>query len=70
MTRSLWHHNRAALLKKRNAFILRFLKNPHVNIALLNKSIYLNQATHPIDKISSFHYCNKNFSQLHLLDRI
>jgi len=65
MTRSLWHHNRAALLKKRNAFILRFLKNPHVNIALLNKSIYLNQATHPIDKISSFHLV-KYFLKVHL----
>ena len=65
MTRSLWHHNRAAIFKKSNAFILRFLKDLQANTSL---------ATHPIDlfesaehevKISSFHIA-KYISKVYL----
>ena len=55
MTRSLWHHNRAAILKKSNAFILSFLKDLHHNRSFENQPINSSDDLDTSEYISSFY---------------
>ena len=64
MTKSLWHHNRAALLKKRNSFILRFLKELYANGFPQEEPCDEEDLEVYHEKISSFHlvkYIFKNY---------
>jgi hypothetical protein len=55
MTRSLWHHNRAALLNKRNAFILGFLQKINNTNIQFDSPINLNESIANPKKTSSLY---------------
>jgi hypothetical protein len=55
MTRSLWHHNRSAISKKSNAFILTFLKDLHHNRSFEKQPIDSSDDLDASENVSSFH---------------